>query len=141
MRKDRTQVAKKAAWLAHFRTKVAKVELQKMLGKDYEVLSRGYPDITAFNPRTGTFYFVELKSESEIGKPLRAEQEKMKRILDRITGKKQYEVWYFSDKPGEKDKVLVKCFYSANKIEPIYPEKLSEELRQKFECMHAFTNG
>ena len=134
MRKSRSQVAKKAAELAHLRTKIAKAELQKMLGKDYEVLSKGYPDITAFNPKTGTFYFVELKSEREIGKPLRPEQEKIKKILDRISGKKKYEVWYFSDKPGEKDKILVKCFYFGNKIEPIYPEELSKELRKKFEC-------
>ena len=134
MRKSKSQFAKKAADLGHSRTKIAKAELQKLLGKDYEVLSKGYPDITAFNMKTGTFYFVELKRESEIGKPLRPEQEKMKRILDRISGKKKYEVWYFSDKPGEKDKILVKCFYSGNKIVPIYPEKLSKELRKKFVC-------
>ena len=134
MRKGRSEVARDAARLAHFRTKIAKQELQQMLGKDYEILSKGYPDITAFNSKTKTFYFVELKHESEIGKPLRPEQEKMKRILDRITRKKKYEVWYFSDKPGEKDRILVKCFYSENKIKPIYPEDLDEELRKKFKC-------
>jgi hypothetical protein len=134
MGKSRSEVARKAARLAHLRTNVAKQELRQMLGKGYEILSRGYPDITAFNPKTGTFYFVELKSEREIGKSLRPAQEKIKRILDRITGKKKFEVWYFSDKPREKDKVLVRCFYYGNKIKPIYPEKLSKELRKKFRC-------
>jgi hypothetical protein len=133
-RKNKSQVAKKAADLGHLRTKVAKAELQELLGEDYEVLSKGYPDITAFNMKTGTFYFVELKRESEIGKHLRPEQEKMKKILDRISGKKKYEVWYFSDKPEEKNKILVRCFYSGNKIVPIYPEKLNEELKKKFAC-------
>lgn len=120
--------------MAHLRTRVAKAELQELLGENFEIVSKGYPDITAFNPKTGTFYFVELKREKEIGKSLRPQQEKIKRILDRISGKKKYEVWYFSDKEGEKDKVLVKCFYSRNKIRPIYPEKLSKKLREKFEC-------
>jgi hypothetical protein len=134
VRKDRSETAREAARLAHLRTEIAKQELQQMLGKDYEILSKGYPDITAFNSKTNTFYFVELKHESEIGKPLRPEQEKMKMILDRTTKKNKYEVWYFSDKAGEKDKILVKCFYFRNKIKPIYPEELDEELRKKFKC-------
>jgi hypothetical protein len=132
MRRSKSRTASQAARLAHLRTKVAKARLQKMLGNDFEVLSRGYPDLTAFNSKTGTFYFVELKSEKEIGKPLRPEQEKIRKILDKITGKKQYQVWYFSDQPSKKDKVIVECLYLGKKPEPIYPEKLSTELRNKF---------
>jgi len=123
----------RAADLGHSRIKIAKAEIKKRYGNDYEVLSTGYPDITVFNAKTGTFYFVELKSEKEIGKPLRPEQEKMKKILERATKKSNYEVWYFSDKKGEKDKILVKCLYIGKRLVPYYPEKLSRELTEKFE--------
>jgi hypothetical protein len=76
---------------------------------------------------------VECKSEKEMGKPLRPEQEKMKRILNSISKKSNnYEVWYFSDKKGEKGKVLVKCFCFGKKQKPYYPEPLSHELAEKF---------
>jgi len=132
MKQKKSQIARKAAQLGHLRTKAAKEELHKVLGKDFEILSKGYPDITAFNSKTRTFYFIELKSQKEIGKPLRPEQEKIKKILDKITGKKQYEVWYFSDVEGEKDKILVKCIYYGKTPEPYYPKKLSDKLAKKF---------
>jgi hypothetical protein len=56
----------------------------------------------------------------------------MRKILDKITRKNKYEVWYFSDKLGEKDKILTKCLYFGNKIKPIFPEDLDEKLRKKF---------
>jgi len=134
MPKSETTWQSKAATLAHMRTKTGKEELKRNLGNNYEVLSSGYPDITAFNPKTGTFYFVELKREKEIGKPLRPEQEKMRRILTRITKKSQYEVWYFSDKKGEQDKIIVKCFYIGKRLTPYYPRDLDPDLAQKFEA-------
>lgn len=65
MPKRKTAWQTDAAILAHMRTRIGKKELTKLLGNDYDVLSSGYPDITAFNPKTGTFYFVELKREKE----------------------------------------------------------------------------
>lgn len=122
-----------AADLGHLRTEIAKKEAKKQYGNDFEVLSQGYPDITAFNTKTGTFYFVEAKSEKEMGKPLRPEQEKIRKILERISKKTQYEVWYFSDGENEKEKILVKCLYIGKKQIPYYPEKLRPEIADKFQ--------
>jgi hypothetical protein len=133
MPKPKESWQSEAAKLGHLRTEIAKKELAKILGRDFHYLSKGYPDVTAFNPKTGTFYFVECKSEKEMGKPLSPEQEKMKRILNRICKKgNNYEVWYFSDKKGEKDKILVKCFCFGKRQEPYYPKPLNPELAEKF---------
>ena len=120
---------RKAAKLAWERIRIAKQMLRRGLGEDFEIYSKGFPDIIVFNRKTGTFRFIELKDEREIGKGLKEEQEAVRRILDRITGKKNFEVWYFGNKKNTKRRVIAKCFYIRNKIEPYWT--INEEVKRK----------
>lgn len=117
---EKTNIASKAARLTWERTKTAKKRLKDMYGEDYEVYHSGWPDLIAFNRKTGTFYFVECKRENEI-KPdvsemLRGDQDKLRKILERVGKKKsRYEIWFFENKKGS-TKIVKRGFCDGNKL-------------------------
>lgn len=116
-------IAKKqseAAKLTWERTKAAEKNFRKKYGKDWATYSRGWPDFIAFNKKTGDFCFVECKRKNEIrdraDKILKDEQNKIKRILEKIVKKRlRYEIWFFENKKGSK-KIVKKAFCDINKL-------------------------
>ena len=116
--KHKTQ--KDAAVLTWQRTKAAEKEFKKIY-KNYETYHRGWPDFIAFNKR-GNFYFVECKVINEfrdnVSDVLGYEQNKVRKILEKISKKKfHYEIWFFENKKGSKG-IVKKAFCDGNKLVP-----------------------
>jgi len=113
--KERSEISRKAATLAQERSQIAIRVLKKKFDR---VSHRGWPDLVALKD-TGTFRFVELKDEKQIPKGINAlstEQLKTKQILNRISKKPNYEVWYFGAKPNTKKKIIAKCWIIGKKL-------------------------
>lgn len=123
MRKKKDKKSKTAsdsAKLTWRRTEIAKKHFKRIYGKNYETYHKGWPDFIALNRKTGTFLFIECKRENEIkdkvNKILSYEQDKVRKILERIGKKKfRYEIWFFENKRGSK-KIVKKAFCDENNL-------------------------
>jgi len=108
--------AMKAANLAWKRIEAA-MRSFRLRYEDYEVYSKGWPDLLGFNRKTGTFYFIECKRIDQAADPLTEDQQKVRKILKKIGKIENYDVWFFDNKVGS-TKIIARAFYSGDKLHP-----------------------
>ena len=120
-KKSQSEIARGAANLTWRRTTVGMEEFKIIHGNDYETFCKGWPDFVAYNKLSGEYRFIELKRENQIREKiewiLTEQQNKVRKILEKISGNKScYEIWFFENKKGS-EKIVKKAVCKGNKLE------------------------